>query len=156
MRKSVVIVIGFIYLASFFIIGFFGVKIQRYNQVTYVSDFEVSYQIGEGEIKKLTFLENTNRASLFHDYQVYDPSLELNPNVIKFFVKVLPETATYNKVTFIPPRQTSYFTFNSETQTFIIDNINQYRSINFTIRSTDGTIFEKNIIINIRPAVTPS
>ena len=55
MRKSVIIVIGFIYLASFFIIGFFGVKIQRYNQVTYVSDFEVSYQIGEGEIKKTNF-----------------------------------------------------------------------------------------------------
>ena len=40
MKKSVIILIGIIYIASIFVVGFFGMKVKNYNVMVYIEDIE--------------------------------------------------------------------------------------------------------------------
>jgi len=42
MKKSVVILIGIIYVASIFVVGFFGMKIKAFDTIVYITDIECS------------------------------------------------------------------------------------------------------------------
>ena len=40
MKKSVIILIGIIYVTSIFIVGFFGLKMKAYDPIIYITDIE--------------------------------------------------------------------------------------------------------------------
>ena len=40
MKKSVIILIGIIYIASIFVVGFFGMKIKSFDTIIYITDIE--------------------------------------------------------------------------------------------------------------------
>ena len=40
MKKSVIILIGIIYIASIFVVGFFGMQVKNYNVMVYIEDIE--------------------------------------------------------------------------------------------------------------------
>lgn len=42
MKKSVVILIGIIYVASIFVVGFFGMRIKAFDTIIYITDIECS------------------------------------------------------------------------------------------------------------------
>lgn len=42
MKKSVVVLIGIIYIASIFVVGFFGMQIKAFDTIIYISDIECS------------------------------------------------------------------------------------------------------------------
>ena len=77
MKKSVVIIIGIIYLASIFVVGFFGTKIKAFNEMVYITNIECINEglVDYGTYKEIAFDYNPDGTilenSLFIDYKVY-------------------------------------------------------------------------------------
>ncbi|MDD4815704.1 MAG: hypothetical protein PHQ62_01010 [Clostridia bacterium] len=77
MKKSIVIVIGIIYIASICFIGFFGMKIKAYNETIYVTSIEcINTEAeemfdGEGTLIKYILLNYTTGLKYQIEYRVY-------------------------------------------------------------------------------------
>lgn len=78
MRKSVIIMIGIIYIASIFVVGFFGMKVKVFETTVYITDIECTNEnikVKPDESKEILFdylpdgdeMENT----LIITYNVY-------------------------------------------------------------------------------------
>jgi len=78
MKKSVIILIGIIYIASIFVVGFFGMQIKAFDTIIYITDIECTNEdiiVNPDKTKKIKFdynpdgdeLENT----LIITYEVY-------------------------------------------------------------------------------------
>ena len=50
MKKSVIVLIGIIYLASIFVVGFFGMKVKNYNVMVYITDIECTNEEARAEV----------------------------------------------------------------------------------------------------------
>lgn len=89
MKKSIIILIGVIYVASIIFIGFFGMKISAYNQTVYVTGLEC---INE-EVKV-----SNNKKSIIYTYKE-DVAKEENVYILAW--KVYPENSSDKSVKFV-------------------------------------------------------
>ena len=58
MRKSVIIMIGIIYIASIFVVGFFGMKVKVFETTVYITDIECTNEnikVKPDESKEILF-----------------------------------------------------------------------------------------------------
>ena len=83
MKKSVIILIGIIYVASIFVVGFFGMKIKSFNTIIYISDIECT---NDDVITKAK-----DEKELRFDY---DPDGDKMTNTLIITYAVYPENAT--------------------------------------------------------------
>ncbi len=90
MKKSVILLIGIIYVASIVFIGFFGMKVTAYNPTVYVTN---------------VLCINDDASDTGDGYKViicsYNASLTPEENVYQILWKVMPEESTNKKVNFI-------------------------------------------------------
>lgn len=83
MKKSVVILIGIIYVASIFIVGFFGMKIKAFDTIIYITDIECT---NEDVITK----PNGTKEIKFD----YDATKDAMENTIIITYEVFPKNST--------------------------------------------------------------
>lgn len=124
MKKSVVISIGIIYALSIFLVTFFGLKHQTFNEIIYISQVEIIED-------KATYLEDGTKFLLLTDSK---------DGVYQYQLKwvVTPENATNGAVTFIYDKQKTNVTVD-EKGLVTFTSKGYPDSVTITIRSTDGT-----------------
>lgn len=124
MKKSVIIIIGVIYIASIVLIGFLGMKITSYDEIFYVNKIEC---INENAVEK----EDGSKSIEF----IYDENLPPEENVVQIFWKVYPEDATNRRVEFM---------YDKESKVGYVDNngrvwLKRVGTLTVQIKSTDGS-----------------
>lgn len=131
MKKSFIIIIIAIYLASIVFIGFFGIELSSYNQTFYVNQIIITNN---------NYNATTNR--IIVAYQPYNAQTDLfNPNIIQLEWRVYPENASNRVVS-----------FTSDSAKATVSNIgtvifNSPGTAKITIRSTDGADAKTDVII---------
>lgn len=131
MKKSFIIIIMAIYLASIIFIGFFGIELSSYNQTFYVNQITITND---------NYNATTNR--IIATYQPYNPQTDLyNPNIVQLEWRVYPENASNRVVSFTS--DSAKATVNS-MGTVIFSSPGTAK---ITIRSTDGADAKTDVII---------
>lgn len=87
MKKSVIVLIGIIYLASIFVVGFFGMKVKVYDTMVYITDIECTNE----DARKET---NGNKTIKFkYDYEgTEDERILKNSKILTY--EIFPKNTT--------------------------------------------------------------
>lgn len=133
MKKSVIIVIGIIYIASIVFIGFFGMKITAFDEIYYVkkvecTNFEITKVASDGA-KVIQF--------------IFDPAKSQEENVFQLQWKVLPEDASNRNVEFVYDKESKVGSVDMFGRVFIEGK----GSITIDIVSTDGSNIKEKVRI---------
>lgn len=136
MKKSVILLIFVIYVASVVIIGFFGVKIASYEPFVYVSKIEIL----NPEVKTST--EGNKFISFYFDENDEDN------NIIQLRVKMLPENATINTPAFL-------YSNNDNVLVDLFGNVQFLKPTTVTIyiKSQDGANITETITLIARKPI---
>lgn len=126
MKKSVIVLIAIIYVASIFLVGFFGMKLTVYNPIVYITDIECTNEdvVSNADGSKTIFLKYSNSGD------VLENSVILN-------YKVYPENSTLrgaNAVEVIYDRETKVATVDKLTITFLKKGV-----LTVQLKSLDGS-----------------
>ena len=155
MKKTIVIVILVVYIASIAVVNFFGLKIKEFDHVEYVQEIKcesitvlnenpTTYTAAklppEVEIPEFRFKFTKGTEAYTKD----PASLANNPNVVRLNYEVLPHLADETKITFIFEENESVY-FDEATKTFVF--LKAKRSIIVTIKATDGSDIQTTIKI---------
>lgn len=130
MKKSIVIVIGIIYVASICLIGFFGMKIKAYNETIYVTNIECI----NTDMQETTDSQNN---PIKYVVLTYEPEL-----AYQIEWKVNPDNVTYRNVEFVYNTETTVATVSGFGAVLFLKK----GTITIQIVSTDG----KNIIETVK------
>lgn len=130
MKKSVIVMIMIIYVASIVFIGFFGMKITAYDEIVYVNEIECINE--DAKLKP-----DGTKTVIFH-FDEHDA----DKNVYQILWKVLPMDATKRNVKFV---------YDEESYVARVDNFGRvffkdYGTITVYLKSTDGS----NIVETIK------
>lgn len=129
MKKSVVISIGIIYALSIFLVTFFGLKHQSFNEIIYVSQVEI-------------IEENASYTSSGVKYIVLSPDENGNRQYqIKW--KVTPEDAHNVKVDFVYDTQKKHVNVDENG----LVTFTSSGSVDVKVVATDGTTISDTIKI---------
>lgn len=131
MKKSIILLIFVIYVASIVIIGFFGVKLASYDPVIYVKQIEI--------------LNDDLRTNADGDKYILHQFVEGELNVVTLFTKVWPENATKRNVTYS-------YSSNDKVEIDKIGNVifSAPTTVTVYIRSQDGANITEKITIIAR------
>lgn len=132
MKKSVVISIGIIYALSIFLVTFFGLKHQTFNEIIYVSQVEI-------------IEENARYASSGLKYIVLTPD-ENGKREYQLKWQVTPDNAHNTDVDFIYDKQNTYVSVDENG----LVTFTGPTAIDVTVTSTDGTSASDTIKIIFR------
>ncbi len=152
MKKTIVIVILVVYIASIAVVNFFGLAIKQFDGITYVEeikcdsitllnenpkDYNVYKEPAKGEIPVFRF--DFIKAPEGTEYTTDPASLASNPNVVRLNYEVLPHLADETQVTFEYDKEglSNIVHFDEATQTFVF--LKKLKRIEVTIRATDGS-----------------
>lgn len=133
MKKSVLILIGIIYVASIIIVGFFGMKISVYDQMVYITDIECTNE----NIRTNADATKTLR----HDYIVGGTALE---NTVIITYDVYPKNSTLkgaDAVTLVYDKDQTVAEINGLTISFLKRGV-----LTVQLKSLDGS----NVIETIK------
>ena len=160
MKKTIVIVILVVYIASIAVVNFFGLAIKQFDGVEYVQeikcnsitvlnenpkDYNVYKEPAEGETPEFRF--DFIKAPLGTEYTMDPESLANNPNVVRLNYEVLPHLADDAQVTFEYDKEglENIVYFDEATQTFVF--LKRLKRIEVTIKATDGSNVKTTIKI---------
>ena len=160
MKKTIVIVILVVYIASIAVVNFFGLAIKQFDGVEYVQEikcdsitllnenpktYNVYKEPAEGEIPEFRF--DFIKPPEGEEYTLDPESLAANPNVVRLNYEVLPHLADNAQVTIEFDREglTNIVYFDEATQTFVF--LKRLKRIEVTIKSTDGSNVQTTIKI---------
>ncbi len=155
MKKTIVIVILVVYIASIAVVNFFGLAIKEFDGVEYVQEIKCNSITVLNEVPK-TYTEKENPETGMMEYQfnfipgdyTKDPaSLAENPNAIRIDYEVVPHTADGSKVVF-EFEDKNYVHYDEATNTFIF--LRNNRSLTVTLVATDGSNVRTTIVIKSR------
>ena len=122
MKKSVIILIGIIYIASIVFISFFGMKMVLYNETVYVEKVEcINDDLKENSSGEKYIILN------YEDGLVYQ---------IRW--RVYPDNASNKEVEFVYDKQNKMAEINS-FGAVIFKPMTRTNTLSVQIRSTDGT-----------------
>ena len=151
MKKTIVIVILVVYIASIAVVNFFGLKIKEFDHVEYVSEIkcetitvlnENPVTVGVHAVEKdsegveiIEFRFPFTKG----DYTTDPASLASNPNVVRINYEVLPHLADDSQIAFEFDQEglAEIVYFDEETQTFVF--LKRLKRIEVTIKATDGS-----------------
>lgn len=144
MKKSVLVLILLIYVASIVVIGFFGVQIGTFNVTLYVQDIEL--------LNEDVFINDNDTEDYKEDdeyfisifFQPYENEQD-NPNYVQLMYKVYPEDATYRGVTFVHA-ENSKATVNGIGTVIFTGKT----TLTIYITSTDGTNVRQKVNVVAR------
>lgn len=123
MKKSIVILIGVVYIMSIIVIGFFGMKITSYNTTVYPDEIEILSVECEDEERVSIKEANLNipgtgvcKYIITYDFQ------EGKDNVFSLVYRVYPDTTSDKGVNFGYDKQTAPISEIDEKNNFWIKN----------------------------------
>ena len=156
MKKSVIIIIGIIYIASIVAINFFGMKISVYNQKVNVQEIvclnETNLEKGIN-VKDYTDMEgNVLGKSIIIDYVKPANKNTLQGTILQLEVRVFPDNATNKKLIYTSSdnENIEFYTDESGNQTGMILFYGPTRFFYVTIRSTDYSNVELTLQIRAK------
>ena len=137
MKKSVVILIFLIYVASIAIVGFLGLKAKTYNEVIYVEKLSI---LNEYKVEQHTG----------NKYIVFDPADGEEPS-IKIECEVTPEDASNKKLIFKLDSDCNYATISEDGVLTFDDGITTYKSVTVYIHSDQNTTISDKLEVYYIP-----
>lgn len=158
MKKTIVILILVVYVASIAVVNFFGLEIKVNDGITYVSSIECktitvhnenpvtlapTQMLGEKPLFIFDFIPSADGSS----YTAEEESIISNPNAIQINYEVFPHLADETGVKFEFDRSAmeGAIVFHDISHTFVFLKPN--RMITVTIRATDGSNKSTQILI---------
>ena len=157
MKKTIIIIILAVYIASIAIVNFFGLEIKVFDGITYVTDIQCesitvqnenpitiisSYSIGGKPLFEFDFIP----PPVDDPYTTDDESIIKNPNAVQINYEVFPHLADNTGVKFEFDRNANegVVVFHELSRTFVF--LKPDRMVDITIKSTDGS----NVSIHIK------
>ncbi len=153
MRKITILMVGIVYVASIFIIAFFGMKARVFNEVVTVTEIECINQTDD----KVTVSESGGRKQLRLSFTTpgrLDDNGVPQGTYLYIALRVYPDNATNKNIAFVydqnnPPGGVTFVKDDEgkETQILLFE-----RPITFLlrIRSVDGTNVSEEVWIIVR------
>lgn len=162
MKKTIVILILAVYIASIAIVNFFGLEIKIFDGVTYVSSIQcdtVTFLGANGEkLYPSSFIGTNSDVPLFifdfipapegAPYTGEDESIVKNPNVVQLNYEILPHLATDTGVKFEYDASAGVAVFHELSHSFVF--LKPGRIVTITIRATDGSNVHSKVAIMAR------
>ena len=158
MKKTIVIVILVIYIASIAVVNFFGLEIKVFDGITYVSDIRcdsitvqnqtpVTLEPKQSLGGKPLFMFDFIPAPEDDPYTTEDESIVVNPNAVQINYEVFPHLADETGVQFEYDRDAmeGVVVFHELSRTFVFLQPN--RAITVTIKAIDGSNKSTQIVI---------
>lgn len=147
MKKTMVIIILVVFIASIAIVNFFGLEIKVFDGITYVEKIECnSITVQNENPVTLTPQRELNDIPLFvfefipssdGEYTTDEESIIKNPNAVQINYEVFPHIADETGVVFEYDQSSNIAVFHEFSRTFTFIKPNKIFTI--TVRSTDGS-----------------
>ena len=150
MKKTIIIIILVVYIASIAVVNFFGLEIKVFDGITYVDNIECSTITVQNENPVTLeakqqlhghplFIFDFIPASEDNPYTTEDESIISNPNAVQINYEVFPHLADETGVKFEYDLNAAegVVVFHEISRTFVFLKPNKI--ITITIRSTDGS-----------------
>lgn len=162
MKKTIVILILAVYIASIAIVNFFGLEIKIFDGTTYVSSIQcdtVTFLGKNGEkLYPASYTGTNSDIPLFvfdfipaadgESYTGEDESLVKNPNVVQLNYEVLPHLATDTGVKYEYDSSAGVAVFHELSHSFVF--LKPGKIVTITIRATDGSNVQTKVSIMAR------
>ena len=158
MKKTIVIVILVVYIASIVVVNFFGLKSEVFDGITYVKEIQCNSVTVQNETPvtieskqmlggKPLFMFDFIPADQENPYTAEAESIINNPNAVQINYEVLPHLADETGVKFEYDKETNEgaVVFHELSHTFVFLKPN--RAITVTIRATDGSDVSTQIVL---------
>ena len=164
MKKTIVVIILAVYIASIAIVNLFGLEVRIFDGITYVSGIECETVTFHGDNSKLLWA--TQYAGKDGNIPVFefgfipadenDPytldNLDKNPNVIQINYEVMPHLADAKEVKFEYDAEAGVAVYHELSGSFIF--LKPDVALTITIRAIDGSNVSKQIRIKGRTVTT--
>ena len=147
MKKTMVIIILVVFIASIAIVNFFGLEIKVFDGITYVEKIECNTITIQNENPvTLTPTRDLNGIPLFvfefipsenGEYTADEESSLKHPNAVQINYEVFPHVADETGVVFEYDQNSNIAVFHELSRTFTFIKPNKIFTI--TVRSTDGS-----------------
>ncbi|MBO5930928.1 MAG: hypothetical protein J6Q70_01675 [Clostridia bacterium] len=150
MKKTIVIILLVVYLASIAVVNFFGLEVKVFDGITYVEGIQCNSITVQNESPvtiesqqmlgdKPLFIFDFIPADEANPYTAEAESIVNNPNAVQINYEVLPHLANETSVKFEYDKETNEgaVVFHELSRTFVFLKPN--RAITVTIRATDGS-----------------
>jgi hypothetical protein len=158
MKKTIVIILLVVYIASIAVVNFFGLEVKIFDGVTYVQGIQCNSITVQNETpvtveskqmlgEKPLFVFDFVPADEDNPYTADAESIINNPNAVQINYEVLPHLANETSVKFEYDEQTNEgaVVFHELSRTFVFLKPN--RAITVTIRATDGSNVSTQIVL---------
>ena len=158
MKKTIVIILLVVYIASIAVVNFFGLEVKIFDGVTYVQGIQCNSITVQNETpvtveskqmrgEKPLFIFDFVPADEDNPYTADAESIINNPNAVQINYEVLPHLANETSVKFEYDEQTNEgaVVFHELSKTFVFLKPN--RAITVTIRATDGSNVSTQIVL---------
>ena len=152
MKKSVLVIIMVIYVASIMFIGFFGMEIALIDEKLYVEEIIITNETCEQYSVYYSQEEGITYITLFYDDSYEgDWKSGLNPNAIILGYRVVPEDATNRNVMFSYDQnyEDGINPYGDVTQNGIV-RFKRWGSITVTISALDGSSAKARVTVVAR------
>lgn len=149
MKKTIVIVILAVYIASIAVVNFFGLEVRQFDSITYVTSIQCDTVTFHGDNSRvLTPVQyagkDGNTPVFVFDFIPADPdepytleNITTNPNIIQINYEVMPHLASETDVKFEYDEGAGVAVFHDLSGSFIF--LKSDVSITITIKATDGS-----------------
>ena len=158
MKKTLVIIILVVYVASIAVVNFFGLEIKVFDGITYVSDIQcnsitvqnqnpVTVESRQDLGGKKLFVFDFIPAPADAPYTTEDESIVSNPNAVQINYEIFPHLADETGVQFEYDKAAmeGVVVFHELSRTFVFLQPN--RAITLTIKAIDGSNKSTQIVI---------
>jgi len=158
MKKTIVIVLLVVYIASIAVVNFFGLEIKIFDGITYVQEIKCNSVTVQNENPvtleskqmlggKQLFIFEFIPADENNPYTTDDESIINNPNAVQINYEVFPHLANETGVKFEYDKETNdgAVVFHELSRTFVFLKPN--RAVTVTIRATDGSNVATQIVL---------
>ena len=150
MKKTIIIIILAVYIASIAVVNFFGLEIKIFEGTTYVSSIQCDTITFHGDNSKTItasqYIGKNNDIPLFiFDFIPADPdnpytsdedSINSNPNIIQIDYEILPHLADEAGIKFEYDEGAGVVAFHELSETFVFLKPQMFT---LTIKATDGS-----------------
>lgn len=155
MKKTIIIIILAVYIASIAVVNFFGLEIKMFDSITYVTGIQCDSVTFLGDNGKEIKPQIYPNLTLFTfdfipppegtEYTTDPESLASNPNIIQINYEVMPHLADDSSVEFIYDKEVGTAVYHELSGSFIF--LKSDVLFDVIIRATDGSNVQTKITI---------
>lgn len=132
MKKSTIFLLILVYIASFIIVGLFGIQTRAHNEIIYVES--ITLKAIDEEFVRSKYDASKNQYTFVAEYE--------DNLIVKLKAEVLPANATNPSVKVNVSTELASFEIVNDVFIYITVNEGGYGSIDFNVASTDGNDYK--------------